>query len=60
MIRRAKAGDLNRVNDLLHQVLEVHADGRPDGGDVPGGQQLHHGGQRLQHVLLGDDHLGVV
>lgn len=30
MIRRAKAGDLNRVNDLLHQVLEVHADGRPD------------------------------
>ena len=30
MIRRAKACDLNRVNDLLHQVLEVHASGRPD------------------------------
>ncbi len=30
MIRRAKATDLNRVNDLLHQVLEVHANGRPD------------------------------
>ena len=30
MIRRAKACDLNRVNDLLHQVLEVHAAGRPD------------------------------
>ena len=30
MIRRAKAFDLNRVNDLLHQVLEVHAAGRPD------------------------------
>lgn len=30
MIRRAEAKDLNRVNDLLHQVLTVHADGRPD------------------------------
>ncbi|MCR5045369.1 MAG: GNAT family N-acetyltransferase [Treponema sp.] len=30
MIRRAQEKDLQRVNDLLHQVLEVHADGRPD------------------------------
>lgn len=30
MIRRAEARDLQRVNDLLHQVLTVHADGRPD------------------------------
>lgn len=30
MIRRAEAKDLQRVNDLLHQVLTVHANGRPD------------------------------
>lgn len=30
MIRRAEEKDLSRVNDLLHQVLTVHADGRPD------------------------------
>lgn len=30
MIRRAEGKDLSRVNDLLHQVLTVHADGRPD------------------------------
>jgi len=30
MIRRAEERDLSRVNDLLYQVLEVHADGRPD------------------------------
>ena len=30
MIRRAEARDLDRVNDLLHQVLMVHANGRPD------------------------------
>lgn len=30
MIRRAQEKDLGRVNDLLFQVLEVHADGRPD------------------------------
>lgn len=30
MIRRAEAKDLEAVNDLLRQVLTVHADGRPD------------------------------
>lgn len=30
MIRRALAKDINEVNDLLSQVLTVHADGRPD------------------------------
>lgn len=30
MIRRATEKDLERVNDLLSQVLTVHADGRPD------------------------------
>lgn len=30
IIRRAEKKDLSRVNDLLHQVLEVHANGRPD------------------------------
>ena len=30
MIRRAVEKDLARVNDLLEQVLTVHADGRPD------------------------------
>ncbi len=30
MIRRAEEKDLERVNDLLFQVLEVHANGRPD------------------------------
>ena len=30
MIRRAEARDLPRVNALLHQVLTVHAEGRPD------------------------------
>ena len=30
MIRRAEARDLGRVSDLLQQVLEVHAEGRPD------------------------------
>ena len=29
-IRKAKAQDLEGVNCLLHQVLEVHAKGRPD------------------------------
>lgn len=29
-IRKAKAKDLSGVNNLLHQVLEVHAKGRPD------------------------------
>lgn len=30
IIRRAEHKDLERVNDLLRQVLEVHASGRPD------------------------------
>lgn len=30
MIRRAEAKDLQKVNELLCQVLEVHAKGRPD------------------------------
>lgn len=30
MIRKAKESDLQDVNRLLHQVLEVHAQGRPD------------------------------
>lgn len=30
MIRRAMEKDLEKVNDLLRQVLTVHADGRPD------------------------------
>lgn len=30
IIRRANIKDLERVNDLLRQVLEVHASGRPD------------------------------
>lgn len=30
LIRRATDTDLNRVNDLLCQVLEIHANGRPD------------------------------
>lgn len=30
MIRRAEKKDLARVNDLLQQVLTIHADGRPD------------------------------
>lgn len=30
MIRRAKASDLERINDLLRQVLTVHATPRPD------------------------------
>ena len=30
VIRRANEGDLDRVNDLLRQVLELHAAGRPD------------------------------
>ena len=30
MIRRAKIDDINAVNNLLSQVLEVHAKGRPD------------------------------
>lgn len=30
MIRRAEAKDLGRINDLLFQVLTVHAEGRPD------------------------------
>lgn len=29
-IRRAREEDIGRINDLLHQVLEVHAKGRPD------------------------------
>lgn len=29
-IRRAKEEDVGRINDLLRQVLEVHAKGRPD------------------------------
>ncbi len=29
-IRRAKKCDINGINDLLHQVLEVHHNGRPD------------------------------
>ena len=44
------------VDVLAHQV---HADARADGGDVPGAQQLDHRRQRLQHVLFGDDDLGV-
>ena len=39
---------------------QVHADGGADGGDVPGAQELHDGGQGLQHVLFGDDDFGVV
>ncbi len=30
MIRRAIDSDLNRINDLLHQVHQLHADIRPD------------------------------
>lgn len=30
MIRRATEKDLDKVNDLLEQVLTVHANGRPD------------------------------
>lgn len=29
-IRRALPGDINRINDLLFQVLNVHHEGRPD------------------------------
>lgn len=29
-VRKATRDDLDRVNSLLEQVLEVHADGRPD------------------------------
>ena len=30
MIRRAIISDIPKINDLLRQVLEVHANGRPD------------------------------
>lgn len=30
MIRRAKKEDIDRLNDLLYQVQQLHADGRPD------------------------------
>lgn len=30
MVRRAEPKDLSRINDLLFQVLRVHAEGRPD------------------------------
>lgn len=30
MIRRAKLADIDRINDLLYQVQQLHADGRPD------------------------------
>lgn len=30
MIRRAEIGDINAINDLLCQVLDIHAAGRPD------------------------------
>lgn len=30
MIRRAEEKDIERIKDLLHQVQNVHADGRPD------------------------------
>ena len=30
MIRRANFSDIPKINDLLRQVLEVHANGRPD------------------------------
>ncbi len=29
-IRRAEVSDMNRINDLLFQVLNIHNDGRPD------------------------------
>ncbi len=29
-IRRAKAKDLKKINELLYQVAKIHADGRPD------------------------------
>lgn len=29
-IRRAEESDIDRINTLLHQVLDVHASGRPD------------------------------
>ncbi len=29
-IRRAQAGDAERINALLYQVAQIHADGRPD------------------------------
>ena len=45
------------VDGLAHQV---HADGGPDGGDVPGAQQADHLRQGLDHVVPGDDDLGVV
>ena len=30
MIRRAKNEDIDRLNALLYQVQQLHADGRPD------------------------------
>ena len=30
IIRRATENDISKINDLLHQVLEVHHKGRPD------------------------------
>lgn len=30
IIRRAKSKDIDRVNNLLSQVLEIHAEIRPD------------------------------
>lgn len=30
MIRRATAADIDRLNDLLYQVQQLHASGRPD------------------------------
>ena len=39
---------------------QIHADAGPDGGDVVGTQQLHHGFQRLQHILFVADDLRMV
>ena len=47
---------------MLVDVLadQIHAHAGADGGDVVGGEQFHHRGQRPKHVLSGDDDLRVV
>lgn len=52
MIRRAQDKDIDRIKDLLHQVQNVHADGRPD--------IFYHGGMKyteeeLKAILRDDD-----
>ena len=45
------------VDVLAHQI---HTNGSTDGGNIIGSQQRHHVRQCCQHILLGDNHLGVV